>query len=241
MKTTTILLAFTAVLVASCSPKYYSPNTQNVPLMREQGQTNLTVAGNTNQVEFQGAYGITEHVAVQLNGGLFIPKDLDNGNGGSGNFVEGGAGYFTPVGTNFVFEAYGLFGFGGFENHLPSTVENHPATTGDISANIARYSIQPSFGYVTKYFTVAVSSRISSLNYNKISGDLIFEDREQVNYLKENKSLMLLEPALTIRGGLQKFKLQLQVGGSFNLSNNSFRQDNAFMTLGLNFNFGTDD
>lgn len=232
------IVASIAFLAFGCSPKYYSPNTQNVPLMREQGQTNLSVAGNGNQAEFQGAFALTDHIAIQANGGLFIPKDLDNGNGGSGNFIEGGAGYFLPVGTNFVFETYGLFGFGGFENHLPSTVDQYPGTTGEISANVARYSLQPSFGYFNKYFSVALSSRISSLNYSRINGNLTFDDRNQQDYLYANRSTMLLEPAVTIRGGLEKFKLQLQLGGSFNLTNSSFRQDDSFMTLGLNFNFG---
>ena len=229
----------TALLAASCSPKFYTPNTQNVPLMKEKGQTNLTVAGNGNQAEFQAAYALTSHIAVQGNGGLFIPKDLDNGNGGSGRFLEGGVGYFSPVGDNFVFEAYGLLGFGGFENHLPSTVDQYPNTSGKISANIARYSIQPVFGYVSKYFSIAVSSRISSLNYSRIGGNLVYNDVIQTDYLASNRSGMLLEPALTVRGGFERFKLQLQFGGSFNLTNSDFRQDKSYMTLGLNFNFGT--
>jgi hypothetical protein len=52
--------SFSLFLLISCSPKYYVPNTQNVPLIHAQGQTNLSVAGNGNQVEFQGAYGIND-------------------------------------------------------------------------------------------------------------------------------------------------------------------------------------
>ena len=54
-----------AVLLVSvgCSPKYYVPNTLNVPMIQAKGQTNLTVAGNANQVEFQGAYGLSGSVA----------------------------------------------------------------------------------------------------------------------------------------------------------------------------------
>lgn len=241
MKSLTIVFAAAGILATGCSPKYYSPNTQNVPLMREQGQINLNLSGNGNQAEFQAAYGVINHLAVQVNGGLFIPKDNDNGNGGSGNFVEAGAGYFTPVGTSFVFEAYGLFGYGGLENHLPSTVSDYPATTGKISANISRYSVQPSFGYVHKYFSVALSSRISSLNYSRISGNLIYGGENQQDYLRDNRSSMLIEPALTIRGGLPKLKLQLQFGKSFNVSNSNFSQDDTFMTVGLNYNFGDTD
>lgn len=63
-----LIFAVTILVLASCSPKFYTPNTQNVPLLTEKGETNLTLAGNTNQVEFQGAYAVTQHFALQANG-----------------------------------------------------------------------------------------------------------------------------------------------------------------------------
>ena len=171
------------------------------------------------------------------NGGLFIPSDLDNGNGGSGKFLEIGGGYFTPVSDHFVFETYGLIGFGGFENHLPSTTESQPSTQGNLSAKIFRVGIQPNFGFKSQYFSAALSSRFVNLNYNDIEGDLIFEDVNQVDYLTEHNSNFLIEPALTIRGGFEKIKLQVQYGYSFNLTNSDFRQDESILTVGLNFNF----
>ena len=76
-----ILVVFGALLT-SCSPKFYTPNTQNVPLLSEKDETNLTLSGNVNQIEFQGSYAITNNMAIMANGGLFIPANLDNGNGG---------------------------------------------------------------------------------------------------------------------------------------------------------------
>ena len=223
--------------LVSCSPKFYTPNTQNVPLISEKGETSLTLSGNDNQVEFQGAYGIGKNIAIKANGGLFIPSDLDNGNGGSGKFIEVGAGYFIPITPNWVFETYGIVGFGSFENHLPSTKNENPLTNGDISANILRIGIQPNFGYKTKYFSAAISSRIVNLSYNNIKGDLIYDNTNQTSYLDDNSSNFLIEPAITIRGGFEKLKLQMQYGYSANLTNSDFRQDKSFLTLGLNYNF----
>jgi hypothetical protein len=224
-------------IMCSCNPKYYTPNTQNVPLISKQGETNLSLSGNANQVEFQGAYGVTNGFAIQANGGLFIPKDLDNGDGGSGKYIEVGGGYFTPIHEHFVFELYGIAGAGSVENHLPSTIDGNPGTQGDISANIFRYGIQPNFGFKSKYFTAAVSSRFVNLRYSNIDGDLVYNGEDQVSYLRDNRSSFLIEPALTLRGGIDKIKLQLQVGYSWNASNEAFRQDDGFITLGLNFNF----
>ena len=232
-----ISIAVLVISVASCSPKYYIPNTQNVPLISERGETNLVLSGNGNQVEFQGAHGISEKLAIKANGGLFIPSNLDNGNGGSGNFIELGLGYYKPIASNFVFETYAIVGMGSFENHMPSTIADYPLTKGDISGTILRYGIQPNFGFKSKYFSAAVSSRIVNLTYSDIKGDLMFENVNQPAYLKSNASNLLIEPAFTLKGGFEKLKLQLQIGYSLNLTNENFRQDNTFFTAGLNFNF----
>ncbi len=232
----TFIYLISAIVILSCNPKLYTPNTQNVPLISEKGQINLTASGNANQIEFQGAYGIAEKFAIQLNGGLFIPSDLDNGNGGSGKFVEVGAGYFKPISTDWLFEVYGLVGIGSVENHLPSTINDAPQTKGDLSANILRIGVQPNFGYISEHFSAAISSRIVNLTYNKIEGDLIFEGQNYSDYLNDKNSNFLIEPAFTVRAGFEKIKLQLQYGYSLNLSNSDFRQDHSFLTLGLNFN-----
>ena len=231
------VLLIGTLLISACNPKYYVPNTQNVPLISEKGETNLTLSGNGNQVEFQGAYGVANAFAIKANGGLFIPADLENGNGGSGRFLEVGAGYFKEIQENWIFETYGILGFGSFENHLPSTIAQFPLTKGDISASILRIGIQPAIGYKSKFFSTAISSRIASLGYNNIEGDLVFDNENQVAYLEDHASNFLIEPALTLRAGIEKVKLQLQYGYSINVSDNAFKQDKAYLTLGLNFNF----
>lgn len=236
MKKHFLALALSAFLAAGCSPKYYSANPQNVPLISEKGQYSLNAnAGTGGQLGVQGAIGVTNTLAIQGNAGIFIPDEVD-GNRGSGSLAELGVGYYRPVTERFVFEAYGLFGVGRVENHLPSTTQQYPETTGDIYASMVRYGIQPNIGFVTKYFTIAVSSRLVFLDYYNIHGDLMFDNQDQVTYLNNNRSNFLFEPALTIRGGLEKIKLQFQIGSSFNLTNSNFRQDVGFAMVGLNFN-----
>lgn len=225
------------MITTACSPKYYTPNTQNVPLISEKGEVDLSLAGNGNQVEFQGAYGFSDNIAFKANVGLFVPPDLENGNGGSGRFLELGAGYYKKIGDKIVFESYGLLGFGNFENHFPTAVNGVMGRGKDISANIFRLGLQPNIGYKSDHFTIAASSRIVSLNYTGIEGDLSVDGVNQDTYLSENKSNLLIEPALTIKGGLERVKAQIQMGYSANLTNSDFRQDKVFLTAGLNFNF----
>ena len=236
MKKSISIILLIGAFATSCSPLFYSPNTQNVPLISQKGDNTLNVSGNGNQVELQGAYGITESIAIQANGGLYIPRNEDNGNGGSGKFLEIGAGYFTPIADNFVFETYGIIGVGSMENHFPTT-QGDTGSKGDISANVMRIGIQPNFGYKSKHFEAALSSRIVNLTYNNIKGDLNFNGENQIIFLNDNKSNFLIEPAITLRAGLERVKLQVQYGYSYNLSNSDFKQDNSFLTLGLSFKF----
>jgi hypothetical protein len=237
MKRKAVLIAFISVLMVSCSPTYYIPNTQNVPLIESKGQINLSIAGNDNQVELQGAYGITHNLAVQLTGDLVIPEDLDNGNGGSGKYLEGGVGYYKALGKRFLFEGYALIGFGGLENHLITTVSEYPGTSGKISANLLRIGFQPELSFKHKYFSITGSFRLANLNYSNIVGSLEYNETNQIKYLKTNRSTFIFEPALTLRAGLEKIKLQVQLAKSWNLSNKDFRQEVDLLTIGLNLDF----
>ena len=238
MKTQKGLIIGALILaLGGCTTKFYVPNTQNVPVIDSRGQTNLTLAGNGNQVEFQGAYGLTDGLAIQANGGWVIPKDLDNGNGGSGRFIEGGLGYFKSINEDFLFHTYALAGFGSMENHFPTSVATNPGTSGKISATLTRFSLQPALSFHRKYFSITGSARVSSLNFANIEGGLMLDNLDQVAYLRGSKSNFLIEPALTLRGGVEKIKLQVQLLHSFNLSHSDFRQDDGLVTVGLNFNF----
>lgn len=237
MKLRNILLILALAAFSACNPKYYSPNTQNVPLISRQGDINLTAAGNGNQVELLAAMGATESLAIMANAGLYIPSDMDNGNGGDGQFGEVGLGYYSVSEDNTIFETYALIGFGALENRMPSTIEENPETEGKISANVFRFALQPNFGYKSKNLEMAVSSRFALLSYSNIVGDLIFDGKPQKDYLSENNLGFLVEPAFTVRGGLENVKMQAQFGYSLNVTNSDFRQDKAFMTLGFNFSF----
>ncbi len=96
MKQNLILFAtFTTLMVATgCSPKYYVPNTQNVPLLTGRGDLSVSAAGKTNQVEAQGAFALTNHFGVMANGVWYLPKIF--GPFRAMYFVVYSTGGFTP-------------------------------------------------------------------------------------------------------------------------------------------------
>ncbi|MEP7195115.1 MAG: hypothetical protein ABI851_01255 [Saprospiraceae bacterium] len=228
-----LLLIF---FLTNCNPTYYIPSTQNIPNIHSKSQGNLSLAGSSGQYELLAAYGVSSALAVQLNARLIQPGDLDNGDGGSGKTLEAGLGYFKSINDQFVFDSYALLGFGTMENHFPSTLASNPNTTGEISANLLKIGIQPSISFIKKYFSITASTQVSNLNYNGISGSLIFDNTNQQDYLKGNNSQIFIEPALTIKAGLPNIKFQIQLLKSLNASNSSFKQNDALLSFGLNYN-----
>ena len=226
------------LLFSSCTTTYYIPNTQNVPVIDAKGATAVHLAGNGNQVEFQAAYGLTDAFAVQANGAWYIPHDMDNGDGGSGSLYEGGLGYYKNLSDHWLFDTYALIGAGRVEDHFPSTLPTSPGTSGRIEASALRYGLQPSITYHTPFFSVSGSVRGTQLSYSNITGSLYLDGLSQGRYLADHSTNLLIEPALTLRGGLERVKLQVQLLQSINLTHSNFKQDNTLLSVGLNFALG---
>lgn len=229
----TILFIFISIIILGCSPSYYAPNSQNIPIMKTKGQTNLGIGYNesadTRGFEIQASHAITNHIALQFNSdwveNIYDSDDFQ----GKGKILEIGTGYFKDLSPNFTFETYGLLGFGTIE------AETTTSSTNDFSAKFNRLGIQPSLSYSLKYFSFSLSTRIAHLKYRDISGGQNVTDFDP-NYLKTNNSHWLLEPALTIQAGFENLKLQLQYVYSQNLTNPDFEQQVDIISLGLKLN-----
>src|SRR5690625_7677904 len=107
-----VLVLFSIVIIialfSSCSPKFYAPNTLNVPLISQKEDVQITVSENVDQVELQGAAAVSDGVSVIASGGLCIPQYEETGNDGRGKVIEAGPGFFVPVTSDFVADTYGL-------------------------------------------------------------------------------------------------------------------------------------
>ena len=226
-------VAATLALLSACAPKYYSANSQNVPLLTQQGEGSVggTVNPEANRAELRGAFAVTENVGVMANAAMYFPRDNDSGNGGKGGLFEAGVGYFRPLSNDFVFETYGLLAYGGVENHFDQ------APAGTLNANLIRVAIQPAVGFKQRYFEAAVSSRVAMLNYFNVNGDLVRDGENQAEYLRDNRQQFLLEPALTLRAGIDVLKAEAQLGFSVNLGDDDFHQDKNWASLGLVYYF----
>jgi hypothetical protein len=62
---------------------------------------------------------------------------------------------------------------------------------------------------------------------------------DDLNYIKINSSSLLVEPALTIRGGWKFVKIQTQLGLSRNLTNPGLMQEEVNLNVGLYITIAT--
>lgn len=242
------------IILSSCSQYYYTPNSQNIPLVSRKNEVVSSVdfypaGGGGSGVEFQTAYAAGNHVAIQINGGggsgtdnSTIPDIFGGGNGvttnahGGGGYLEGGVGYFQAFGMRkrFVFESYGIFSLGWMNTTYTTT--NQSDENGSINAGMTRLAIQPSLGYKAKHFEIAFSLRASNVKYSNITGDLILDSKSQKDYLNENKKQFFIEPAITVKVGGPSIKGQLQFGQSNDETNRNFPSMGGWLSIGLNFN-----
>ena len=212
------------VLLSACSPIYYAPNTLNVPMIRSKGEGVISGhIGDHDSLNAQAAYSPAENWGVIADG--FWASEMGANGGGRGHLISGGAGYYRPLNPHFMWDTYGIVGFGGMENHFGQR---------NVSSSFIRYGVQPSVGFQSRYFDAFFASRLAALRYFHTNGS----DAVEVQYLKDAGTQFLFEPAVTLRAGFDVLKLQLQLGHSVNLTDRQFKQEVSIASLGVVYTFG---
>lgn len=218
-------------LFTSCSDVFYQSNAANAPLLKEKGELKASISNNN----IQAAYAASNHFALMANGfwGQYNgDKNLEQ----SGYLMEMGLGYYYPFAKNYVVDIYGGAGLGRVSRFDRDAM----GVPKEFSAAGARYFVQPNFGYVTPYWEVAISPRVSYAKYN---------DHYSINYTDKelaDKNLnqidqpyfLFFEPALTVRAGYKWIKLQAQYGYNMNLNDQPFSFAKDFKSIGIIINLG---
>lgn len=253
MKPKAVLIFIVSVILishTSCVHYYYAPNSNNVPLFKEKGEARIQAQYTTTGAqadydaadgfEIQTAYAAGNHTALQLNFFYASENDQDYGSG-SGNYIEAAYGYFKPFGKKrWVFETYAGLGFGGVTNVFKNDYNNY--TTEEAKTSIAKFFMQPSIGFATKYFDVAFSSKFSLVNLG-LNRSTLSEQNNQIDYayiesLRKGKSYFFWEPGLMIRGGFEHVKVVMQLTQTV-ISDDTEPISDASLSLGLVIPFNT--
>ena len=214
------VVGFVLVIMSQSCNVMYSPSMQNTPLLQEKKE----VVANIGINDIQGAYAVTDHVGVMLNGYY--------NNGASNDYssydyydswyrqerkqahVEAGVGCFNKLNDNIIVEIYGGLGYGSasMNNYSRDSLNEIPILKSSYSADFTRFFIQPAIGYSVDNFDFSFSMRIlfqkymnaSSFGYTRIE---LYDDK----LLDMDKPVYaFLEPALTMRYGFKYVKFQAQ-------------------------------
>lgn len=227
------LLLLAVILFPSCRT-LYKPNAVNAPMLKEKGEAKI-YGGNNN---VQAAYAITDHVGVMLNG-YYENGRVNNDNAQyvktQGFLGEAGAGYFTAMPNNMVFEVYGGGGAGAVNIEEQKRDAADDLITERFSANAYKVFIQPTYGYVGKYFEAGLTPRFSFVKYGNLSNtNYTLQERQDYTYYQlDQPTWVFFEPALTLRGGYKWIKLQVQVGHSFKLNRADLNYDGNLFNAGV--------
>ena len=206
-------------LMSGCTHYFYLPNSHNVPLLHEKNDARLSLGSYTGTdgstsasgFEFQGSYAVTNKVGIMAS---YMHASGSSGEEyGRGAYADVGAGYFTAgKSKHFVFETFGVIGYGGAENRF--------SNFATCKVNFTKVFVQPTLGYKSKNFDAAFSWRLASLHYASFgfNGQLTEADMNGIRTLETNPDFILSEPGITLRFGFEDLKIQVQTGTSGSLS-----------------------
>jgi hypothetical protein len=144
-------------------------------------------------------------MGLQLNFFTASHDDYEYGSG-NGTYIEAASGYFKPTpDKHWVFESYAGIGTGSVINKYEKFESS--------KVGITKLFIQPSFGYSSKYFEMAVSSKFSNVNFHVKSSTVNSDsyEFENIKFLRSKKSFFLWEPGIMIRGGFKNLKFLAQL------------------------------
>jgi len=240
------LFLLATLLLGSCNVKYYSPNTHNVPLLREKGEFKTSFSGDFDHAELQGAVAVTNNLGIQANATFFNPNIESRPRQSNGRLFEIGPGLQIPLKNDFIFELYTLYGAGSLVNDF-SINNQWDNEFGVLNADIQKLSLQPSIGLRVPRMAGAISFRFAQVTYRNVVGDLMTFDNfegiqvDEIMRLTNNDTYYLIEPAFTYQVGSAKgFKFQVQLSGSYNITEPQFDQDNIYASVGVIYHLSKD-
>lgn len=242
-------------LLTGCGIQYYSVNMHNAPLLKEKGDIKINGAasvseesGNALAIETQAAYAFNKHWGIV---GDFHSIQKQNSNSALANYGTSytiGLGYFTPIqNTKLMTEIYGSIGMGNAiftnsETHYYKTFNNgqYQYFVGDYyqKHDFSSMSLQTNIGCKAKYFECALTGKLAKLTYYKrevkvggLNANYTFDDHDPFN-----KSFILLEPGIMLRGGSENIKVQSAFSIGFGANNLIAQRINFSLGLQVSLN-----
>ncbi|MGX5820838.1 hypothetical protein ACWKWU_21760 [Chitinophaga lutea] len=240
-----LLTGAPALLLAlsSCTKEVhvFVPNQVNAPLLKEKNE----FKGNISAANVQGAYAITDNIAVMVNGqyvSRFLYNDPDPDDTEDilvdpdtrGGLVEAGIGFFKPLDPKkrVIFDVYAGYGRGAFktlDRAAHSREQGVSISDYVLRTKFQKFFIQPSIGVSHKVVEAAFTPRVSFVNFfDNTMAARVFEnspgEKDAFNRLR-NKTVTFLEPTFTVRVGYRYVKWFGQFSVAHALTDNRYDEN----------------
>jgi hypothetical protein len=224
------------LLLTQCSPVYV-PNTRNTPLLTGRGEFQGAMQFGTAGIDIQGAYAITNNLAVMANYS-YGNHNTDTLNSNSTDnyhkhkYYEGALGYFKNEDI-FCFEVFLGYGQGeasSYSKYSVFTSQTEQLVTGKYT----RIFLQPSFGINKKVVHVAFTPRFSWVDFSEFSAS-------RSNQKLDLAPSLFVEPAITAKFNFldNRFYGTIQTGISTCITDAVvFDYEHFSITTGLGFRLG---
>jgi hypothetical protein len=243
-------ILITAILSGCSYPHFYNtPIAQNVPLNDTSNEFTGLVAGSFGAVnqsfEGQASYSFPMNIALT---GSFLTGGTSHNPGNVEDYskvkyFEGSIGYYNRISKICSFEIYAGYGQGNQKHVYAYDIYQGGliwtwVRDGESDISFSQFFLQPDFGIKYKWLEAAFSCRLSRLNYEDVyySGTTYRVDELQA--LKANSKVTLLEPGFTLRAGSPVVKTQFQIVLSANMTDQNLLNEVFRINFGLHFTFG---
>jgi len=172
----------------------YIANEVHAPLFTDKGEFHIAGSLGTSGVNTHIAYALTPHIGVMANGAT-----INWGSGeesGHNSYIDAGAGYFCPIGSNLIFETYGGIGKG---NVTDLYYDNKSFSDTKLCF------LQPSIGTELGKIKIGISGRmmLAESRYHRLGVD---------TDIKDNVIWFAVQPAVNFTTGSRIFRTTFQAG-----------------------------
>ncbi|HEX5000920.1 MAG TPA: hypothetical protein VFW78_00355 [Bacteroidia bacterium] len=237
-----MLLLSAVCFISSCTPYYYAPVTQNMPLHREKNEFNATVSTG-DMFAFSASYSPGNHVALLGSFGSLKAAGESDVSFASYSYTssirnyEFGGGYFKALGENGSFEIYGLGGGGKVK--IDDEYFYYDERIG-----YYKFALQPSIGVKNEWLEVGFCPKFTYLYFTNYHSDYFSQfNAEQtiLEQLNNDGGRFVFEPAVMARIGFEHVKLFGLVCIPYSMENDYF-QEHIYpwnIAIGITASFST--
>ncbi|WP_147445550.1 hypothetical protein [Corallococcus aberystwythensis] len=226
-----VVAGVVGLVSTGCTTTLYKSNQVSAPLLREQGE----FKGSITPSDVQLAWSPRQGVGLLANG--YYESYEEGRRDANGLLAEVGGGLYGRFLENAVWEAYGGVGYG--RSTASDQLDAGGGAFRDVgfTARGVRAFVQPNLGYVTPYFEVAGSLRMSAVKYLSLDVEGYTESERAREFLGEDQVTdpvwLFAEPALTAKVGYKWVKAFVQHTWTLKLGGDALPHEEDTTVVGL--------